>query len=147
MRDINNFVLEGGVNLQLFECPCCHTVKISAKLVRIYVEIRKLIPVVITSAYRCSKHIGDLDFRHAQGLALDLHPVRITDSDATVVNLFNLVSTMPDIKGIGLHPQRVHIDLRGGKRLYWVRLPGQDQKYYRDKDRALEYFVSGLSAQ
>jgi len=150
MREINNFQLTQYVNLQQLECPCCHQVKISVKLVNILDKIRELIPVIVTSGYRCSNHNkevgGAINSFHIQGLALDLHPIMITNSNATVINLFNFACGMPDLRGIGLYIHHVHIDLRQGKRAYWVKFQGENYRYFSNSDLVLKYFKSKISS-
>lgn len=55
---INDLQLSDHFNLREFQCPCCHTVRIHPRLVRMLEGLREKwgFPIVLTSGYRCVSH-------------------------------------------------------------------------------------------
>ena len=76
---INDFALSAHFRLREFECRCCGTVKLSARLVERLeaLRARRGAPVLITSGYRCPRHnaaVGGVEnSRHMRGTAADIH--------------------------------------------------------------------------
>ena len=74
-------------------------------------------PLEILSAYRTPAHNrashGALNSQHVEGRALDLRPPQ----GWTVERLAGLARQIPAIRGIGVYPTFVHIDVRPTERL------------------------------
>lgn len=74
---INNFQILPYFNLREFACPCCNTVKLHKDLADNILALRFILhkPIVITSAYRCTKHnerVGGVsNSQHLRGTAVD----------------------------------------------------------------------------
>lgn len=89
------------------------------KLAAAFEALRALVgqPLEILSAYRTPAHNrashGALNSQHVEGRALDLRPPQ----GWTVERLAGLARQIPAIRGIGVYPTFVHIDVRPTERL------------------------------
>ena len=126
-----------------FDCHgsgCCSKTTIDPKLVTYLQQIRTKFkkPVVITSAYRCSKHNkaigGASGSKHTKGMAADIYVEGV--KPATIAKYAESIG----IKGIGLYEDNdgnfVHVDTRttksfwyGHAQLYRSTFGGAKQKY------------------
>lgn len=80
-------------------------------------------PITVLSAYRTPEHNrkigGARNSQHLQGRALDLRPpfgIKVSD----FYRIIKAIAPDTDIRGIGLYPTFVHIDIRPQTRIvYW----------------------------
>lgn len=90
---INDIVLTGKLKLSDLECPCCHAVMITRKILFVAAEIKRDYgdKVVITSCYRCELHNmkvkGVEGSRHLYGEAIDLQP-RDPEDTETITRIY-----------------------------------------------------------
>ena len=81
---LNDFKLTEHFNLSEFQCPCCHSVRLSPQLVLKLEAVKQRWgnAIIINSGYRCASHNkevgGAAASLHRQGLAAD---VRIRRED------------------------------------------------------------------
>lgn len=81
--NINDLRISEYFKLKEFDCPCCHKVMISGKIMELLELIRKQYgePIIITSGYRCeiqNLRVGGVwDSKHLYGEAEDLAPLMI----------------------------------------------------------------------
>lgn len=122
---MNNIVLNPFFNLKEFECPCCHTVKLSSVLLWKLLRFRCMVdgPVSITSGYRCPSENtnigGDRNSYHMKGMAADIFV-----ANADIEELFKLAKFV-GFTGIGVYEKKnfLHLDVRPGKLKIWKDLP------------------------
>lgn len=136
---VNDFQLSKYFNLRDFQCKCgCNQVKLSPTLLEVCESLRSHIPFRINSGYRCLAHNkkvgGAKNSYHLKGLAVDSR-----STFNSLENLFTLASAFSEINGLGIYESGiVHIDLREGKRIFWVKLEGKDYMYFSNPDSALK---------
>ena len=141
MRHINDFQIATHFNLQEFVSPDTGEVKIDSRLVAILQLIRYRMgcKVIVTSGYRTPEHNhkvgGALESLHLEGLAID-----VTPEDKNLVKLFKVAAEFEEIRGLGIYKNHVHIDLRQGKKVFWVKMIGKPYRYFRGSKIALEYY-------
>ena len=89
------------------------------RLARAFEALRERVgqPLVVLSAYRTPKHNraigGAVNSQHIEGRALDLRP----PDGWSVERLAWAARQIPDIRGIGVYPTFLHIDVRPSSRL------------------------------
>lgn len=114
---VNEFACKGD--------SCCKTVKIDDKLITVLQKIRTHFdkPVIINSAYRCSKHNknvgGASKSNHLKGKAADIVVKGVEPKE--VAKYAEHIGVL----GIGLYDNFVHIDTRSVK-TFWY---GHEQAY------------------
>ncbi len=102
------------------KCKCCGIFGMKPAFLEKLQEYRDLWarPMVINSAYRCANHNkavgGHANSEHMQGIAVD---VQCAPQDR-----FKMVEIAVALgfKGIGIYPDRVHIDYRLGRGSMWI---------------------------
>ena len=122
---MNNIKLNDFFTLKEFECPCCHTVKLSSILLCKLLRFRCMVdgPVSITSGYRCpsenTKIGGDQNSYHMKGMAVDIYV-----ANASLDELFSLAKFV-GFTGIGVYSKKnfLHLDVRPGKLKIWKDPP------------------------
>ena len=78
MQGLNRIRISPHFLLCEFECPCCHRVKLDARLIEVLEKVRAHIgkSVQVTSGYRCPEHNkaigGAKDSDHLYGWAADI---------------------------------------------------------------------------
>lgn len=114
---------------QELACRCCGVNACTRELVDTLELIRSAVtlgrgvdtPVHVDCAYRCPAHNAATagaasNSQHQNGIAAD-----IKIPDMTAAEMEKLVSTFPQINGIGRadHQGYIHVDLREGPRVKW----------------------------
>jgi len=140
-REINDFQIMPDFNLREYASPDTGEVKIDSRLVTIVqlVRYRMGCKVIVTSGYRTPEHNhkvgGALESLHLEGLAVD-----VTPEDKNLVKLFEIAAEFEEVRGLGIYKNHVHIDLRQGKRVFWVKMIGKPYRYFRGSKIALKYY-------
>lgn len=121
--DLNNFPLSSNFNLEEFQCPCCHVVKLwTPLLIRLQIARDRIgEPIDVVSGYRCAKYNATLpdalpNSAHRYGLAADCRPrSHLLDRLAKIA------------KDVGINRIKLYPPIKG-KRLGWVHLGFNDYK-------------------
>lgn len=118
---MNDIKLNGAFNLKEFECPCCHTVRLSSELLQRLTRFRCILgkPVTINSGYRCpsynAKINGDRNSYHMKGMAADIFV------EGFYLEELLEVAKEVGFHGIGIYSQKnfLHLDVRPGELKIW----------------------------
>lgn len=120
VKKMNDIELNKYFNLDEFECPCCHTVKLDSNLLFKLTIFRMIVskPFIVTSGYRCPSYNnqinGDRNSYHLQGMAADIQ---------VNVSLDTLYKQAIEIgfTGIGYYEKKkfLHLDVRPGAKHFW----------------------------
>lgn len=121
---INKIALSKDYWLDDFQCPCCQTVKLDARVVAMMQQITNLTDkrIVPNSAYRCPKHNkevgGSPTSQHMDGFCVDITiPKGYNDID------FAAICEQAGARRVGVYKDRwfLHLSVedayRNGKRL------------------------------
>ncbi|MEG1799713.1 MAG: D-Ala-D-Ala carboxypeptidase family metallohydrolase [Synergistaceae bacterium] len=112
---VNDFRLTEHFSLIEFQCPCCHTARLSPKLVMKLEALRISYgrPIVINSGYRCREHNravgGAAGSLHRLGCAAD---VRVAASD---MELFRRLAVSAGFSRVILYESRNFVHLECGE--------------------------------
>ena len=104
-------------------CPCCEKLYMDREFMARLNHAREaaMIPFVITSGFRCSKHnteVGSKSINHIAGKAVDI-------SCRTSGRRYMMVKTLIDagMTGIGIGPMFIHADTNRELGVIWLYEP------------------------